>query len=297
MDQENINNLEPNRYYLELGSIPESMSFLDIWQTVTSKKIMILALTAIFVILFGFLSLIVPTNYKAEAIIAEANPVVSTSTSGTSGATVEIGVEVLTNEALAMMTSRVFLSAFIKDNSLMPILFENRWHADEERWIEDQEGKYPTLWDGYDKFADDVVDVSTSAETNLTTVAITWTDPELASLWANKLVEGINTVIREKAIDEASRTIDYLTQELQQTTAVELQQSLYELMKAQKAKIVAANVYSEYAFKIIDPAVVPEEPAIPYITLVLVIVGLIIGLFFSVTLVLLINLVGASNRS
>ena len=194
------------------------------------------------------------------------------------------------NEALSLIESRQFLYEFITNEGIMPVMYAKDWDASANDW-KTEPGKRHTLWEAYDDFEDDVLDIETDDENGLITVSILWTDPEIATQWSNDIVDRINEKLRDKAIDEATRTLEYLNKELQQTTVVEIQESLYELVKTQKAKIVAANVHNEYAFKIMDPAVVPEEPAVPYLLVILIVVGSVIGMFIGVTVALLLHLI------
>jgi uncharacterized protein involved in exopolysaccharide biosynthesis len=296
MEQDKGRSLPNNRYYLELGSVPETVSFLDIWDAITSRKLIITIVTAVFLTLFGLLALTLPTKYRAEVLVAEADFLHESSSSGSS-ATLDIGVGNMANEALAMITSRSLLSRYIIDHDLLPILFAKDWDPVTASWAMGKNKEPPTVLGGHKKLVEDVIDVTTEAETNLTTVAVQWTDPLIAQSWANGIVQEVNDVLRKRAIDEAERSLEYLSKELQVTDSVELQQSLFELIKIQKAKIVAANVHGEYAFRIIDPAVVPEEPAVPHLTFILLSVGAIIGTFMGLTLALMLNLIKAAQQS
>ena len=278
--------IEGNRYFLELGHVPESMTLLDIWAAITERKWFITIITLIFVGLFAGLGMMAPTKYKAEVVVAEANPMSNSSSSNSSDVDLDVQVEV--NEALSLIESRQFLYEFLTEEGIIPVLFINDWDSSKNDW---KEGAKHTLWDAYDTFEDHVLDVETDDETGLITVSMLWTDAEVATRWANDIVDRINAKLRTKAIDEATRTLEFLNKELQQTTVVEIQESLYDMVKTQKAKIVAANVHDEYAFKIMDPAVVPEEPAIPYLLLILIAVGAVIGMFIGVTIALLLHLI------
>lgn len=282
-----------DRYYLELGCVPESMGLYDIWLAITGNKKTIIITTAVFLLLGLLAIILLPTKYKAEVVVAEANAT-SKSTGGSSDS-ISLDVDIEANEALAMVESRQFLTAFIQENNLIPIIYAKDWDAEKKEWKDSVRDDPPTLWDAYDKFNDDILDVETDDETSLTTISISWTDPKLATEWANQIVDRINENIRGKAISEAEGTLAYLNQEIEKTSAVELIESLYELVMAEKAKIVAANVHSEYAFKIMDPAVVPEDPAIPYLTAIILGVCLVLGTFFGVTIVLLVHIVTQSK--
>jgi uncharacterized protein involved in exopolysaccharide biosynthesis len=65
--------------------------------------------------------------------------------------------------------------------------------------------------------------------------------------------------MRMRAISEAETSIEYLNKELQKTGVVEIQQAIYRLLEANYKTTSIANARSEYAFKVIDPAVAPDE--------------------------------------
>jgi uncharacterized protein involved in exopolysaccharide biosynthesis len=114
-------------------------------------------------------------------------------------------------------------------------------------------------------------------KTNLTTVTIDWEDPKIAAQWANQLVKHINARLQGEAVKDAERNIDYLRKQLATNSAVEIQQAIYNLIEAQMKNIMVASTREEYAFKIIDPATVPERKLKPSRRMV-VLVGLFLGL-------------------
>lgn len=300
MQQEKSQPLPSDRYFLELGRVPEALSFTDIWGAIAARKRTIRVVVAIFVGIFALLAAITPVKYKANVVIAEnqlSNSQSSGSGSSSQSDNVAIGVEFTANEAIAMITSRGILSRYIEDHNLLPILFAADWDSKSESWAPRLWRRQPTVLAGYKKMVANVIGVNTDIETSLTSVEVKWTDPVLAQTWANSIVAEVNDLLRNRAIAEAEESLGYLERELQVINSVELQQSLFELIKVQKAKIVAANVHHEYAFRLIDAAVVPEEPSPPYQTVILLAVGAIIGIFMGVTLALLLNLIQTAKKS
>ena len=64
--------------------------------------------------------------------------------------------------------------------------------------------------------------------------------------------------MRDKAIEEARKSLTYLQKELTKTNIVELQGSIYRLMENQVHRIMLASVREEFGFKVIDPARIPD---------------------------------------
>jgi hypothetical protein len=159
------------------------------------------------------------------------------------------------NESVAILRSRALALSFIKSNSLIPVLFAHRWDAKHRRW----KGKAPTLGDAYKLFNDDVLEVNEDRRSGIVRLAIVWSDPVLASRWANGLVDMANEEMRARAIGEAERGIQFLQHEVDKTQVVETREVIYRLMETRINSIMLANARTEYAFRIIDPAV-PSEP-------------------------------------
>ena len=92
-----------------------------------------------------------------------------------------------------------------------------------------------------------------------------------------------NNELRNQAIELGQKSIEFLNDELAKTNVVEIQQSIFNLIEAQIQNIMLANVRDEYAFRVIDPAGMPDlddhwSPNRPLIVLVFLGIGLMLGL-------------------
>jgi capsular polysaccharide biosynthesis protein len=165
----------------------------------------------------------------------------------------------------AVLDSRWLVEEFVKRNNLLPVLGVG--------------SKKPlTLWLGVKKFKEGLLTIRKDTRRGTTTVAVDWYDAAVAARWANGLIALTNELIRTRAIDVATRNIAYLNRELEQTTAVELRQALYDIIKNETKTLMLANGRDDYAFEIVDPAVPSEWKERPHRAL-LTLVGLSIGAF------------------
>ena len=89
-----------------------------------------------------------------------------------------------------------------------------------------------------------------------------------------------------EATAEAQQSIDYLTDQLEKTQIVALEQVFYTLIEEQTKTIMLANSRPEYVFKTIDPAIVPEQKSGPKRALICIL-GVLLGGMFSVMIVLI----------
>ena len=152
------------------------------------------------------------------------------------------------------------MSLPIKLSNLLSVK-KKAWDANAGTWKKDIVA--PTLWDAYNLFDKSIRSIDIDKKTGLVTLSIDWKDPKLAAAWANKLVVMLNSSLRADAIDESKQNLKFLREQIEKTSIVQIQQSLFGLVEAEMKKSMLANVTSEYAFKVIDPAVIPERKIKP----------------------------------
>lgn len=179
-------------------------------------------------------------------------------------------------EAIATLKARVFTEEFIRDENLLPIVYQEEWDAEQERWKEGDPKKHPTLWRAAERFDKTIREVSVDKKTGLVTLAIEWKDPKLAADWANKLVRRANAQLRERVISESKKSLEYLNGELEKSNVIEIRQATFNLIEAQTKKIMVANVREDYAFRVVDAAVAPEKRVRPKRALI-VVLGVMVG--------------------
>jgi uncharacterized protein involved in exopolysaccharide biosynthesis len=189
-------------------------------------------------------------------------------------------------ESIAVLASREFTEKFISDNNLLPKLFADRYDAATGKFVGDEE-EWPTLADAYAYFNEDIRFISRDRLSGLITLAIEWRDPDEAARWANLLVERLNQEMRARAIASSTASVGYLEKELASTGVIETRQAITRLMEAQINQRMLANVTVEFAFRVADRAMPPDErkPVRPR-KLTLISVSVVLGLILGVTLVL-----------
>jgi uncharacterized protein involved in exopolysaccharide biosynthesis len=164
------------------------------------------------------------------------------------------------NEAIETLRSRGLTRSYIESNGLLPIIFHNKWDSAAHKWTS---RRAPTLEDGYREFEEDIRSVVENRKSGLVTISVTWEDPNLAKQWADGLVEGANDLLRRQAIERSTRNLEYLQKASETTSIMEVKISIYKLMESEIKKQMIASGDKNYAFRIVDPAVVPERKVFP----------------------------------
>lgn len=212
---------------------------------------------------------------------------------------------------IAVLRSRVLADRFITENDLRQVLFADTWDAQSKKWKAEFVKKITSVLDGeaeknnqqkdskipndggpseedvYRKF-DGVRSVKLDKETGLITLSMEWKDPELAASWANQYSKIANEYIRAREIAEANKRLQFLSDQFRSTFLTEVQNAISGLMENEIKHSMIANVREEFAFKIIDPAVVPELRVWPKRGLI-VFIGLVGGFMLGISIILIQN--------
>lgn len=290
-------------YYLvtdDLSRSAREMTLLDLWEILWNQRLFIVGVTTTIAVLSVVIALLIPPVYRSEVVLAPvSNPQASALGDQLGGlaslAGIRIGGGSDDAEALAVLRSRAFAEAFINEKNLMPILFSDQWDESRDSWIESDPGLQPSIFDAVKTFRENVFSVRQDLPTGLVIIAIEWTDPVLAAEWVNDIARRINAESRGRAIAETTKNLAYLDEQLQAASVVELQTAIARLIEAEIKKGMLARVREEFAFKIIDPGVVPEQRSRPHRSLI-VLVSSFLGGTLAILLALLRNSIAEQMR-
>lgn len=208
------------------------------------------------------------------------------------------------NNYLATLTSHELALKFMKQYDVAPLLFPKRWDSQTRSWkpshpgvlsrirlgisralariSHDQgwrpPGNAPTTWQLLDRFHS-ILEVKKKEDAGVVLVTIHYPDPQIAAAWANEYVALANDLIRARVVAESGAALSYLTQEAQQTSVTEVKNSTYLLIQRHLEQQIEAKSRPDYAFQVLDPAIVPGAPSSPKRKLV-VLGSIVVGLMF-----------------
>lgn len=290
------------------GEVDYEYLFTQVWKA----KFQILLVTALFA-LFGILwALSQPNIYRAQALLA---PSEENSGGGLSAMATEFGglaslagvnlgkgsVDKSTM-ALEVLQSRAFITEFINKRNLDIYLFAAKDFKDDELVVDesiyDVTSKTwnesvvlpgmtkPTDWDLFNSFID-VLKVSQDKTTGLVTISVDYYSAKVAKNWVDWLIVDLNEHIRNTDVAEAKTSVAFLEEQLKQTSVSDMHSMFYKLIEKQYQTIMLANVREQYMFKVLDPAVVPQDKIAPKRALIAclsVVIGFLLSTFAIVIL-------------
>jgi uncharacterized protein involved in exopolysaccharide biosynthesis len=265
----------------------DEIDLLELIRTLLKTWKVIAGITIICTGLALFYALSAPEVFKAETLLASAQEEKSGASSALGqfgGLAAMAGISIPSDsnveQVVATLNSRKFLRTYIRENKLMPILFEEIWDIDNQVWLVSSADNEPTEQNAIESFKG-FLSVDEDKKTGLISLAISWKDPKVAAQWANDLVKQLNEQLREQAIADSKKRVGYLEQELAKNTLQDMRAVLYNLLESEKQKAMLANVNEDFALKVIDPAVAPVTRVKPNRKLIVALGG-VSGVFLGI---------------
>jgi uncharacterized protein involved in exopolysaccharide biosynthesis len=273
-------------------SVSEFMGYL------LRARWLILTVTIVFTVACATASFLLTKKHEASTVLSPVSS--STNGGGLSGGLSSLasqfgdiasmaGISTSTDtkkaESLATLQSEALTTQYIQRENLLPVLFNDKWDAQKNRWKVSDPEKMPTLWKGNQFFKKTVRSITNDTKSGLVTLTITWKDPRLAAKWANDLVKLTNDDLRNKAIRQSESDIAFLNDQAAKTPEVGVKQGIYTLLQNEIKQAMLARATEEFALKVIDPAVAPEKAVFPD-KIAWTLSGFVGGLLLSVLFVL-----------
>jgi uncharacterized protein involved in exopolysaccharide biosynthesis len=245
---------------------PKTLSSREVFSFIADHIVAMLVGASILAILGFAIATILPKKYRAIVVMVPSEAIEGDKGGGLMSelgglaqvAGLPVGGNSQRDEAYEVLHSRSLAWQFIEANQLGPLMFPKRWDSAHQRWKTTGKGE-PSMAEQVKEFNSHVSSVSQDKLSGTIRVSITWKDRVLAAKWANSIVELANSVLRDRHIEESKRMVDYLNMQLEKTQAADVRQALYAVMERELRKSAIANVSHEYAFKIVDPAMIPDS--------------------------------------
>ena len=305
------NQEETNSSSTRDSQVNDEIDFHKLFLVLWSGRRLISGVSGFAAIVSVIVALLLPNIYTASALLSPAeesggglNSLMSqygglaslagvSLPSGNDGSKAQLGIQIL--------QSRIFIGTFVNQHGLMPDLMAvDRWDAvskkmtydpsiydaKQQTWtrkVDPPLTAKPSLQEAFKQFQE-IMSISEDAQTGYVSISIEHKSPIVAAQWVEWLVSDLNTTVKNQDVSEATRSIEYLKQQISSTSLAELRAMFFELIQSQTETVMLAEVRPEYVFKTIDPAVAPEEESQPN-RILICIFGTMLGIIFSSLLV------------
>ncbi|MBG0757321.1 GNVR domain-containing protein [Vibrio cidicii] len=264
----------------------EELEFADLFSAIWQGKYYIAAFTLFVTTLSIVISLQLANIYKAQVVVI---PSASDSGGSLNGMAAQLGgLASLTgislnsesisakNLSLATLKSRKFLIDFVhKYNLSVPLIAAESWNKEQnelvidsdiynqstDTWLIERRPEtqgIPSDWELY-KAITKILEIEEDKKSGVVAISISHYSPILAKKWVDSLISELNEWMRTEKVKELEKNIAFMEQKIGTTTIAEMQKIFYQLIEEQTKTLMLASVNNEYAFKVVDPAVVPEE--------------------------------------
>jgi uncharacterized protein involved in exopolysaccharide biosynthesis len=288
----------------------EEISLLDYWRVIQKHGKLIGRIVLVTVVLTAVVSLFMKNIYQVKVVIAPIAGKEGTTSSTASMLAQQFGIvqsgPAPGTEIFNLLNSNILKHKIIEKNDLLPVLFEDNWDKEKNTWkrggfslnpmrlvrivsralnppptsIKKDPG-VPDTWDGIRALMK-ITKVTQNLKENTITITTEYKDPVMA---ANLGRYTLNTLI-DHITDEAKRVAkinkDYLEDQINKNSDPFIKQKIYFLIAQQIETMMMAEVKENFAFKVLDPPMVPDKKIKPKRTqmvLLSLVVSLFIGIF------------------
>lgn len=277
-----------------------SLFFSIIWK----RKLLIVLFSLCLGIISAYYAFSLPNIYKSEAVLTGATDSSPLKLGGQMGglaalAGVNLGQGNDDKAVLAaeILQSKGFLGNFIQRHDLfVPLMAAEGWdmesnqliidaslfNTDTQQWIRSANPPFqskPSVLEATAAFQK-IMSVSKEKATGLVTLSIQYYSPYLAKKWIDLLIKDINDEMRNRELNNAKGSVEFLNSQLTKTNISEIRTMLFNLIEEQTKTIMLANVREDYVFETVDRAYIPEVKSSPKRVFILL-GGLVLGVFLS----------------
>ena len=291
--------------------IDEEINLYELFLALWNRKVLIISLTLIAAVISVTYSLSIENTYRSQVLLVQSDSKtggLASSLGGLSGLAGIAGITLPTSsgsgrkqEAIAVLNSHQFLESFIiRHDLLVSIMAGTAWNKDNNKlvinpkiydevnnkWITNsKKPSKPSLQEAVRNLRT-LLGVATDKKNGYLTIYVDSFSPHVSKQWVDWLVQDINAYMRNDEVTKSERSLIYLNKQLNKTSISEIKNVLSQLIKSETQTIMLSESSSEYMFKTIDKAIVPELKLGPRRSIICI-VGTLIGFFLSLMIALL----------
>jgi len=273
----------------------------DLWEA----KVLIGAITFIFALISIVYALSITPEYRSVATLVKAsNSSVSMNNSmsalgGIAGSFgIDLGQSAVDESQIAfeIAESWGFIEEFINKNELAPALFavkswdstsglliynDDIFNTKTNKWVSTE----PSSFQKFELFSEKL-NMLYEPLKGIYTISIDSYSPKLAKDMTDLFVLSINDHMRTRKLNQVNLYIDFLEQQIEQTSITGMKEVFYKIVEEQIKTKMLAKANPEYVFAIASRPMVPEQRFKPRRSMI-VIIGTVLGGFISVLFIII----------
>lgn len=262
----------------------QPVTFTDLLRATWRQRVFFLSWTLGICAVALVLALLWPNTYRSEAVLApllerSEEAAAAKPLSALQGVAALVGFSPRSyteiQEKVSYLESRALARRLLRTHpEILPRLFPDDWDAEEGEWKSADPDERPGLWDLIRKFEEDFR-VSLDGQTGLLRVRFDSRSPELSAEILRIIIQEANDGWRDVTLEQSRSFMEYLEEKSRETQIAEARQVLLSLMASELRRSMLAECTEDFAFKTIDPPMVPDRHAKPRRSLILIAIGLL----------------------
>lgn len=313
----------PGSYPYPYGHMEEDeIDLFEYWDVIWQRKKMISAIIFIVVAVTIIYSIMLPNIYMAKAVIIpiEGQKGIPSGLAGMAAQFAGISLPGNPNvdEIKGLLGSNILKKNIIEKYDLIPLLFADGWDKEKKGWKEpgqlagiiqwlnprfllsqvvkkvhpppesmkkqgDNKDPGPDIYDGI-RALGGMLKVDESRRSAGITISVENKDPQLAANLVGYILLNLKEHMSNEAIRVAKANKEYLIKQLETTIDPIIKNKIYELIAAQVERETMAGNTEGYAFKVLDPPMVPDQKVKPKRAMMVVlstVVSAFLGIFLA----------------
>jgi capsular polysaccharide biosynthesis protein len=276
----------------------------EIFHILIEGKWLIVSVTSLISIIGVIYSLLLPNIYESKALLAPVNSSnsISGALRGYSGLAGFAGINLPSGgdesnsaKAIKKISSLSFFEENILVNIYLPDLMavkswdsqtntvsfdENIFDIKSNTWIRDNSNpnqKIPSAQESFIMFKSKL-SLNVDTKTGFVNLSIKHQSPFIAKQWTDLVVNEINNFYRQKDKLQSEKAVNYLNQQILNTSLSEIKQVLAQLLQEETKKLTLIEANQFYVFDYIDPPAVMEQKSEPKRSLICILFAIFGGM-------------------
>lgn len=290
----------------------EEVDLKKLFSIIYKGKLFVMFLTSLAAVFAVLYSLSLPNIYSSSVLLAPSTKDESLNSNLGSYSTIasfaglNLPIDRISRsqEAVKRIESLEFFSEhFMPHINLQDLMAYEKWipqdnvsiydetifNQDSGKWIREvayPKSQKPSAQESFRAYKN-AVSIFVDTKTLFVNIVVRHQSPYIAKSWADLIVLNINESMREVNKKSAQDAIHFLNEAYQTSNVQSLKDAISYLLEKEMQTLMLASTHSDYIFKVIDSAVVPEKKSSPnraYICIISVIFA-----FISSVIILFVN--------